>query len=341
MKKHEKQKHETQTPEEQPRGKRNLVNRTIAASALSLALAGAALPAAADHGKHRYDAQWGDQRGHKVTVAPYRDVVRVRIPIREHGPETLKLKRLIRHETGLNPNDYRLRAVVVKNGPFSNGYATLRTGDRKSGRYFLPGYERTRIPAPSRARDSWRLRLGPGTQVRSVTAVLEPRRHAHHDYRNRDDYHHVQPRRDHYSSRRQIDNPLVGLAWLIAEAEENKAAKRQKRALKQTRAELARTEAELERTRDRLDSSRDRNKKLKHQRERLAAELAREQAEDAARAARRAERQAERRTAERKAERKAERRAERRAEELKAERRAERRAAELRVARTVGHRTAW
>ncbi|MEM8767486.1 MAG: hypothetical protein AAGE43_08590 [Pseudomonadota bacterium] len=313
MKKYGNQKHQQQSS-----GKRRLIHRTLAASAFTLALSGAALPAAADHGKNQHATAWGDHRGHNVTVAPYRDVVRVRIPLREHGSETLRLKRLIRQETRLDPNDYRLKAVVVKNGPFSNGYATLKTGDRKSSRYFLPGYERTRIPAPSRARDSWRLRLGPGTQVSSITAVLEPRRHARHNYRDRDYYHHVNPRRDHYSSKRQFDNPLVGLAWLIAEAEENKAAKRQKRALKQTRAELARTEAELERTRGRLDSSRERNKKLKHQRERLTAELAREQAEDAALAARRAERQAERRTA-----------------ELKAERRAKRQAEQLRVAREL------
>ena len=135
-----------------------------------------------------------------------RDLLRIHIPIHEQGPETLKLRKLIRHQYHLNLDHYRLNSVVVKNGRFSNGYASLRVGNHRSSRFFLPGRENIRIPSPSRARDHWRLRLGPGTQVRMVTVVLEPRnrrmarrydndRHAHrywHDrysyYRNRGHY---------------------------------------------------------------------------------------------------------------------------------------------------------
>ena len=139
------------SPQNQKHSRRPL-GRTIAASALALALAGAALPAAADHGKQRNHHQYGHHSAHHhdswgrqhTTVAPYRDVVRVRIPVRHYhagtGPETLKLKKLIRQQTRLDLSDYRLKAVVVKNGPFSNGYATLRTGDRRSGRSH-PGRE--------------------------------------------------------------------------------------------------------------------------------------------------------------------------------------------------------
>jgi hypothetical protein len=104
-----------------------------------------------------------------------RGLVRVHIPIHEQGPETLKLKKLIRHQRHLDLDHYRLNAVVVKNGRFSNGYASLRVGHHRSGRFFLPGRENVRIPSPSRADDHWHLRLGPGTQVRMVTVVLEPR----------------------------------------------------------------------------------------------------------------------------------------------------------------------
>jgi hypothetical protein len=104
------------------------------------------------------------------------DTIRVNIPVHEHGPETLRLGRMIRHQRHLNLSDYRLAAVIIRNGPFSNGYASLRVGERRSGRYFLPGRERILIPSPGRGGRDWRLRLGPGTQVRNITAVLEPRR---------------------------------------------------------------------------------------------------------------------------------------------------------------------
>jgi len=151
-----------------------------------------------------------------------RDLVRVHIPIHDHGPETLRLKRLIRKERHMNLDRYRLKAVVVKNGPFSNGFATLRVGNHRSGRFFLPGRERIFIPAPSRADDDWRLRLGPGTQVRMVTAVLEPRRRGHAHRRTH----------DHYRNRhadRHGDRHHDGLAWMRHQSDNKKDPKRSKK----------------------------------------------------------------------------------------------------------------
>lgn len=108
--------------------------------------------------------------------ADHRDgVIRIHIPIHDHGPGTIKLGRLIRHQRHLDLDDYRLRAVVIRNGPFSHGYASLRVDDRRTGRYLLSGRDKVRIDAPGRSSKRWRLRLGPGTRVRAITAVLQPR----------------------------------------------------------------------------------------------------------------------------------------------------------------------
>ena len=151
---------------------------TAAGLAITAALSGTS--ALADHGRYRdgyrpYDRTY-DKPFHATGRSEYRKSIRVHIPVRDHGPETLPLGRLIKQNSGLDMNNYRLVAVVVRNGRWSHGYASLRTGDRKSGRYFLEGGSKTRIPAPSRADRKWRLRLGPGTQVSSITAILEHRR---------------------------------------------------------------------------------------------------------------------------------------------------------------------
>ena len=196
-----------------------------------------------------------------------RGLVRINIPIHEHGPETLRLKKLIKHQRHLDLDHYRLQAVVVKNGRHSNGYASLRVGDQRTGRFFLPGRENIRIPAPSHADDHWRLRLGPGTQVRMVTAVLEPRvRGRGHRY----DY--TGPAGSTASWYR--DDSRLNLGWLLRDAQHDKRSKKQTRRLRQTRQELTRTRAELERTQNRLDRSRESNKQLKHRKVRQAEELA-------------------------------------------------------------------
>lgn len=128
---------------------------TSAAAAATL-LAGLTLGAGA-HADHRHGA------------------VRVHLPVHHSGPETLHLRKMLRHRSGVDIDRYRLRAVVVKGTRFSNGYARLRVGDVRTGRYHIASRERQRIAAPARDHGKWRLRLGPGSQVRSVTVVLEPR----------------------------------------------------------------------------------------------------------------------------------------------------------------------
>ncbi len=127
---------------------------------------------------------WARQDDPHHVGPPPAETIRVNLFLPRHRVETLKLGRLIRRQSHLNPADYRLRAVVVINGPHSHGYATLRTGKHRTARYFLPGNRRVVIPAPSRSGDRWRLRLGPGTQVRSVIAVLEPLRRVDYHHRN-------------------------------------------------------------------------------------------------------------------------------------------------------------
>ena len=172
----------TSTDKTNNRKKKRAMHLAASALAVTASLAGAG--ALADH-KHQgnydreYDRGYGHHdQGYKQDHYRYGPIywnhqqkVRVKIPVRDHGPETLPIGRLIMQNSDIDLDRYRLVAVVTNNGRFSNGYASLRTGNSKSHRYFLGARETTRIPAPSRADRKWRLRLGPGTQVRSVTAV--------------------------------------------------------------------------------------------------------------------------------------------------------------------------
>jgi len=259
----------------------------LAASALAVTASLAGGNALADHKGYNhghYDRGYKqDHYRYGPIYRNYQQQVRVKIPVRDHGPETLPLGRLIMQNSNVDLDRYRLVAVVTKNGRFSNGYASLRTGNSKTQRYFLGSREKTRIPAPSRADRKWHLRLGPGTQVRSVTAVLEPRQHGW-AYRNGAGRRHATE--NPYNYRNQANHqamqntPLLGLAWLIANADDDKKDRKQARRLKKLRAEQAHTRAELAEAERKLERTRERNKRLKDQRARLAEELAHERVED-------------------------------------------------------------
>ncbi len=273
--------------------KRHLVHLAASALAVTASLAGAG--ALADHNGpkyHHYDGGYHKHRDYRQDDYRYGPIywkqqqrVRVHIPVRDHGPETLPIGRLIMQHSNVDLNRYRLVAVVTKNGRFSNGYASLRTGNSKTHRYFLGSREKTRIPAPSRAERKWHLRLGPGAQVRSVTAVLEPRHGwAYRKPANR--RHASAYRNDHQAVQ---GTHLVGLAWLLANADDDSRRHyhghghrdhKQSKRVKKLRAKQARTEAELAAAQRKLERSRDRNKRLKDQRARLAQELAHERMEE-------------------------------------------------------------
>jgi hypothetical protein len=279
----------TGTDKQTSRKKSRAIHLAASALAVTATFAGAAAQAdhkGYDHNHHKngYGARYShhqDRYRHGPMYWKGQQNVRVHIPVRDHGPETLPLGRLIARNSNIDLDRYRLVAVVTKNGRFSNGYASLRTGNSKTHRYFLGSRENTWIPAPSRADRTWRLRLGPGAQVRSVTAVLEPRR----------GWANSRPtQRRHASDYRHNSQPANGvsrlsLAWMLANAEDNDGRHhhgKQARRVQKLRAEQAQTEAELADTQRKLERSRERNKRLKDQRARLAEELAHERAEDRA-----------------------------------------------------------
>lgn len=257
----------------------------MAASALAVTASLAGAGALADHkgyNSNHYDNGHHKQRDHRQDYYRYGPIyqqqqrtLRVHIPVRDHGPEVLPLGRLIKQNSHVDLNRYRLVAVETKNGRFSNGFASLRTGNSRTERYFLGSRDVTRIPAPSRADSTWRLRLGPGTQVRSVTAVLKPRHGwAHRKPANR--RHASDYNRNHQTAQ---STPWLGLALLLANADDDNRDRKQHKRMKKLRAEQARTEAELAAAERKLDRSRQRNKRLKDQRSRLAEELAHERVE--------------------------------------------------------------
>ena len=218
-------------------------------------------------GKHRHGgAYWNQQRN-----------VRVHLPVTNHGPQTLPLGRMIMRNSNVDLDRYRLVAVETNNSRFSRGYASLHTGDSTSRRYFLGSWQQTRIPAPSHAERRWRLHLGPGSQVRSVTAILEPR----HRFTYRNPAH-----RQHGSVYQRDQHGVQGtswlsLAWMLAKSDDDDRHRghKQTKRLQNLRAEQTRTRVELAKTRQQLERSQERNKQLKDQRSRLAEELAHERTE--------------------------------------------------------------
>jgi hypothetical protein len=203
--------------------------------------------------------------------ADHRDrTIRVQLPIHQHGQQTLKLRRMIGRHTQLDLDGYRLKSVVLKSGRNSHGYASLRVGGHRSGPVFVSDRNRIRIDAPGNAGDRWRLRLGSGTRVRSVIAVLEPRRR-HHDYRaGRDphDHHafygHAHPHRyghgaPHYrihgrahDSRQRAQDSKQRSASIDWRSRENAKHRSRNRGRDGAREQAAQRDQPREQTRDRL-----------------------------------------------------------------------------------------
>ncbi len=224
--------------------------------------------------------------GHSAEAVGYRDdTVRVDIPIHENGPESINLKKLIKRNLRVDLDHYSLSAVVLRNGPFSNGYASLRVGDRRSNRIFLSGRETVRIPAPGRADDHWRLRLGPGAQVNTVTVVLDPqgRRYSGHGYsangyssdRHSGSYDPVYDEPRGHDRRRSNSVPYIaaGLVRMLQDDRTDKRrAKKHKRRLKVARlkeARLKETRRKLNRAEQKLARSRNQNKHAKGRQQRI------------------------------------------------------------------------
>ena len=112
-----------------------------------------------------------------AALADRRDarVLRIDIPLHAHGEQRLPIRRLIRNR-GIDLDAYYLRAVVIDTKPRSRGFAQLSVGGFRSPDYRLRHKDRVHIPSPARQGGKWQLALGPGSKVRSVTAILEPRR---------------------------------------------------------------------------------------------------------------------------------------------------------------------
>ncbi|MCZ6618083.1 MAG: hypothetical protein O7E57_08110 [Gammaproteobacteria bacterium] len=106
-------------------------------------------------------------------------VLRVHIPVHVHGPERIKLARLISRHRRIDLDNYVLLAVVVHG---SHGHTRLTIGRYSSPTVHL-NHQKVRIAAPARYGDHWYLYLSPDTELSAVTAILEPRpRHAHRGY---------------------------------------------------------------------------------------------------------------------------------------------------------------
>lgn len=114
-----------------------------------------------------------------------RDVVRLDIPVRIRGDERVHLRRLLRNHYNIDPNNYRLRKVVVDSrGRNHYASARLKVGGQMADRTRLErGKNHLRAPRYSNGR--WVLGLN-NARVNNIRVVLEPRkRYARHDHPRR------------------------------------------------------------------------------------------------------------------------------------------------------------
>ncbi len=171
--------------------------------------------------------------------------LRLNLDVRTEGPTRVPLKRLLRRQHQLDVDNYRLRAVVIHNQRRSRGFARLSSGRFESDGYRLRGRHRVRIVAPP-SDGRWQLHLSPGSRVRSVTAVLEPRGHRgrHRGEGWRDDYLWRDRHGHGYRRWHNTDYPVLAYLFRQWELEERQERREQRR---EERREQRREERQQER----------------------------------------------------------------------------------------------
>jgi len=109
--------------------------------------------------------------------------ITVRLRYDANGRGRVPLKRLLRHQHGINLSDWRIRSVNVRHKSRRHATAALRVGDRSSGRVSLrKGI--TTIHAP-RGYSGGQWVLGyDNAKLRDVAVVLEPVRSNRNGNRN-------------------------------------------------------------------------------------------------------------------------------------------------------------
>lgn len=127
--------------------------------------------------------------------------VTLRLYYDANGSGRIRLKRMLRDQHGINPDDWRIRSVNIRNKSRRDACADLTVGGRSTGPVYLrKGL--TSISAPrSRSDGRWVLDFE-NAKVRDVAVILEPR------HSNRGDrYGKYRPldRNDAYSSRDERD----------------------------------------------------------------------------------------------------------------------------------------
>jgi|GEM_PF-2940083 len=101
--------------------------------------------------------------------------VTVRLSYDANGDGRIRLKRMLRDQHGIDANDWRIRAVNIRNKSRYEACADLSVGGRSTGPVFLRR-GLTTIDAP-RGRSDGRWVLGfENAKVRDVAVILEPRR---------------------------------------------------------------------------------------------------------------------------------------------------------------------
>lgn len=154
----------------------------IAAVCATLFFAGAAQARDYSDRYDRYDRYERDRSAHYERDRYHRDharlaPVKLRLDVYSNGHARVPLKRMLREQYGINPNDYRIRSVAIRNKNRHNACADLKIGHRSTGPVFLRrGVTHIKAPGGRRAAEGrWVLNLD-AARVRGVSVVLEPKR---------------------------------------------------------------------------------------------------------------------------------------------------------------------
>lgn len=119
-----------------------------------------------------------EPRGHGDSRYRNTSPVTVRLNYDANGSGAIPLKRLLRDQHGINPNEWRLRSVNIRNRSRRDACADLSIGGRSTGVIDLRSGV-TSISAPrTRSDGRWVLNYE-NAKVRDVAVILEPRGRAH------------------------------------------------------------------------------------------------------------------------------------------------------------------
>lgn len=130
----------------------------------------------------RYDSSY--KRSRHTSDRRYADArpVTLRLRYDANGDGSIRLRRMLRNQHGIDSNDWRIRSVNIRNKTRRASCADLSVGGRSTGPVNLRRGITTIVAPRGRHDGRWVLNFE-NAKVRDVAVVLEPRNNRHATYR--------------------------------------------------------------------------------------------------------------------------------------------------------------